>query len=368
MLNERDLQELIRFQADDPVLSVYLNVDPSAGSADRYKLRLRQMLKPYEEEAPQDCETVKRFIDHEYDWSGRGLAIFSCTAQDYFRSFPLALPLRSRARLSNRPYVKPLADLLDNYGHYGVALVDKQGARLFHFHLGWLQEQEGTVGQAVRHIKHGGGSQAAGRRGGVAGQTRYAEQVTERNMKEAAAFAARFFKEQRIRRILVGGTEANVARFLAHLPKAWRSLVVGTFPMDMNASHDQVLEKAMEVANKAEEEKEMRLVEAMITAAAKGQDGVVGLDDTLAALHAGRIQTLIVSEGFRQPGYRCSSCGFLTSYQREQCPFCGSAFQEIEDAVDLAVRHVMRDGGEVEIIRNNPNLEQAGRIGAILRY
>jgi peptide subunit release factor 1 (eRF1) len=368
MLNEHDLQELIHFQVDAPVLSVYLNVDPAAGSADRYKLRLRQMLKPFEEEAPQDCEAIRRFIDHEYDWSGRGLAIFSCAAQGFFRSYPLALPVRSRARLTNRPYVKPLADLLDNYGHYGVALVDKQGARLFHFHLGWLQEQQGTMGEAVRHTKHGGGSQAAGRRGGVAGQTRHAEEVAERNMKEAASFAARFFQQQKIRRVLVGGTEANVARFLAHLPKSWRSLVVGTFAMDMNASHDQVLEKAIEVASEAEVKKERRLVEAMITAAAKGQDGVVGLDDTLAALHAGRIQTLIVSEGFRQAGYRCTSCGFLTSYQRQQCPFCGSSFEEIPDAVDLAVRHVMRDGGEVEIIRQNASLERAGHIGAILRY
>jgi hypothetical protein len=42
--------------------------------------------------------------------------------------------------------------------------------------------------------------------------------------------------------------------------------------------------------------------------------------------------------------------------------------EEIEDAVELAVRQVMSTGGEVEIIEGNDQLEQAGHIGALLRY
>jgi hypothetical protein len=34
----------------------------------------------------------------------------------------------------------------------------------------------------------------------------------------------------------------------------------------------------------------------------------------------------------------------------------------------LAVRRVMADGGEVEVIHANPHLEQAGRIAGLLRY
>ena len=45
-------------------------------------------------------------------------------------------------------------------------MVDKQGARLFYFHLGELREQEGVLGESVKRTKRGGGSQAAGRRGG----------------------------------------------------------------------------------------------------------------------------------------------------------------------------------------------------------
>jgi peptide subunit release factor 1 (eRF1) len=368
MLTERELQSLISYQPDKPVLSVYLNVDPSSGSADTYRLHLRQLIKPYEDEAPGDTEAVHRFVQHGYDWAGRGLALFSCQDDDFFQSFAFALPVRNRARRLNRPYVKPLADLWDNYGNYGIALVDKQGARLFHFHLGELRAHEGTLGESVRHTKRGGGSQAAGRRGGIAGQTRYAEEVADRNLRDAAQFAANFFQSANVRRVLIGGTEDNVARFLEELPTTWRSLMMGSFAMDMNAPHDQVLEKALQVAGDAEQARERRLVETVITAAAKGQDGVIRLDDTLGALRSGNIQTLVISEGYRAPGFRCQSCSYVTAQKLDLCPFCGSDMTQIEDAVEWAVRRVLAEGGEVEVLHGNPKLEAAGKIGALLRY
>ncbi len=45
MLTEHDLQELVGFRSPHPVLSLYLHVDPTTGSSDTHKLRLRQMLK-----------------------------------------------------------------------------------------------------------------------------------------------------------------------------------------------------------------------------------------------------------------------------------------------------------------------------------
>jgi len=366
MLTEKDLQELLEYQAPGPVLSVYLNTEPSEGSADVHKLRLRSMLKDIELE--EDVQRVERFIEHEFDWSGRSVAIFSCSPGDFFRAYTLAVPLRSRVRVSDRPHVKPLADLLDSYGGYGVALVDKQGARLFYFHLGELREQEGVIGEAVRRTKRGGGSQAQGRRGGVAGQTNYAEELAERNIREAAEVAARFFAENNVRRVLLGGTEDNVALFREHLPKAWQSLVVGTFPMSMGASHTEVLERAMQIGQEAERRREAKLVDMAITGAAKRRGGVVGLEDTLTAAYLRRVQTLLIRDGLRAAGYRCRGCGFITSENQDLCLYCGNPFDEIADVVELAVREVLKSGGDVEVLHDDLALKQHGGIGALLRY
>lgn len=366
MFTERDLRELLDYKAQHPVLSVYLNTDPAQGSADFYRLRLRSLLKDID--LKDDAAAVERYFSHEFDWSGRSVAVFSCQPEDFLRAYTFAVPLRDRLRISDHPHVKPLADLLDSFGGYGVALVDKQSARLFYFHLGELREKEGRVGENVRHTKRGGASAAPGRRGGTAGQTNYMEEVTERNLKEAADFAAHFFSENNVRRVLVGGTDENVVPFKNYLPKAWQSLVVGNFPMSMTASHAEVMNRALEIGQQAEIEREAQLMDAVVTGAAKGRGGVIDLEDTLNAMHAGRVQTLLIREGYRAPGYRCTGCGYLTSEQISECPFCNKSFEQIPDAVEMAVRRVMQDGGEVEVLHNIAKLSDFSNIGALLRY
>jgi rRNA maturation endonuclease Nob1 len=367
MLTKRDLQELLDYKAQHPVLSAYLNTDPAQGSADVYKLKLRSMLKDADVQE-EDARQVENYFDQEYDWTGRSVAVFSCKAEGFFRAHPIAVPIRSRVRADSfRPHVKPLAKLFDSYGYIGVALADQQGARLFSFHLGTLREQEGVLGDDIHRIKHGGGSQARGSRGREA-QVAPPKEVRERNMREAAEFAANFFSEHNIRRVLIGGTDENIAQFRALLPKTWQSLIIGTFPISMSASHAEVLDKALEVSQKVERQREARIVEAVVTSASKGRDGVLNLDDTLGAVHEGRVKTLLVREGFRAPGYRCSGCGYISAQKQKECPFCGEKPEEIPDAVELAVQKVLRDGGDVDFIEEDKTLEEYGNIGALLRY
>jgi peptide subunit release factor 1 (eRF1) len=366
MLKESDLKELLEYQTQYPLLSVYLNTEPAEGSADAYRLRLRSMLKDID--LKDDVKAVERYFDHEFDWSGRSVAVFSCAPEKYFRAYTLAVPIRSRVRIGNHPHVKALADLLDAYGGYGVALVDKQGARLFYFHLGELREQEGTMGEAIHHTKSGGASTVPGRRSGTADRPSSEEDVVERNMKDAADFASHFFADYNVRRVLIGGTDENIASFRNFLPKAWQSLVVGVFPIGMTASKDEVLAKAMHIGKDAERRREERLVDMMITGAAKGKGSVIGLDDTLGALHNGRIQILVILDGFRAPGYRCNGCSFITAQEMDACPYCGNKFENIPDAVEMVVHQVMKLGGEVEVLHESMMGETFGNIGAILRY
>src|SRR5512135_1579433 len=193
MLSENDLRELLDFTSDEPVLSVYLNTDPSEGNADTHIRRLRSMLK--EINLTQEIQAIERFFETEYNWSGRGVAVFSCSPKNFFRAYPLAVPVRNLIHISDRPSVKPLAALLDNYGGYGVVLVDKQGARLFFFHRGELREQEGVLGETVKRAKHGVGASAVPGRRGSNVASRSMDEVVDRNMKDSAAFAAHFFDE-----------------------------------------------------------------------------------------------------------------------------------------------------------------------------
>jgi peptide chain release factor subunit 1 len=366
MLTETNLQELLGYQTDHQVLSVYLNTDPKEGSSDAYKLNLRSMLKDIN--LPSDVLVVDNYFSREFDWTGRSMVVFSCAPDDFFRAYTLAIPVRNQVIVSDRPHIKPLASLLDYYGGYGVALVDKQGARLFSFHLGELKEQEGILGESVRHTKHGGSSAKPGMRGGITGQTRYEDEVAGRNIRDVAEFATHFFNENNVRRVLIGGTEENIALLRNQLPKSWQSLIVGTFPMSMTASMVEVLERTMQIGKEAEFRKEEQILKKLVTGAAKERGGVLNLDETLGAVHAGRVQSLVIQDGYRASGYRCRGCGYITAQELPVCQFCGSKFEQIPDAVEMAVYKVMKGGGEVEVLQHEHKVDGFKNIGALLRY
>jgi len=372
MITEKVLQELAGYEpTDTPVVSLYLNVDPTQRTTEAYKLRLRGLIRDAGRASlAQDLQAIERYIEHEYDWHGRGVVVFSNQQAGFWRALPLAVPVnRSRLEIGPKPFIRPLVSLYDKYGSFAVALVDRQGARLFQFHMGELVETEGMLGEEVRRIKKGGGSSRPGasRSGGRGGSQRERE-VANQNLRDAAEATVSFVEQKRLRHLLVAGTDENVSQFQELLPKYYQDAIVGTFAVDMNAKEGEILERSLEILQNVDRRREAELVERAITGAAKGTNGVIRLDDTLGSVSEGRVQVLLVSDGFRAPGFRCRNCTFITAQQLSACPFCGGEIQRIDDAVELAIQRVTEQGGEIEIVQVSPELDQAGGIAALLRY
>ncbi len=371
MFTERDLSQLVEFRSNGtPVLSLYLNVDTTQQTTDQYRLTLRSLLKQVSGEAdPADVEAVERYFDFEYDWQGKGVVVFSCQDADFWRSYSLAVPVHSYAYVSHRPFIKPLTDVLDAYGRYGVILVDSEGSRMFLFNQGELEEATGTLGEAVRRAKHGGASGVTGMRGGItASVARRSEAVVMRNLKQVAEETEAFCNARGCRRLVVGGTEANVSQFLDVLSKAVQGKVVGTFTVDPDAPIDDVQALSMELIEEVARERETELVGEAVAGSKRGSGGVVGLADTLAMLQEHRAGTLLVAAGYEASGYRCQSCRYVMITPRDECPLCGGTVEAVDDLVETMTHRALEQGVEVEIVRGNEELEEAGSVGALLRY
>ena len=207
-----------------------------------------------------------------------------------------------------------------------------------------------------------------GRRGGIAGRTRHQEELIDRNIKDIADFAVQFFEQNNVRRVLIGGTDENIAQFKTELPKFWQALVLGTFPMAMTASQSEVLVKTLLVGQESQRNHEVKRVNELITLASKGSNASLGLEKVLLNIHQGVVQTLFVNENFSQKGYVCSECGWMTAQEKGQCDLCSASLKAVEDVVEQAVSTVWQQGGDVVITRGNTGLTEAGNIGALLRF
>ena len=123
----------------------------------------------------------------------------------------------------------------------------------------------------------------------------------------------------------------------------------------------------MQIGKEAESRREALLVDTIVTNTAKGRGGSIGLEDTLSAIREGRVQSLVIRDGYRAPGFRCKSCGHLSSMPMGNCPFCDGETEQIPDAVEVAVGQVMRSGGEVEVLHGNQTGKGFEQIGALRR-
>jgi peptide subunit release factor 1 (eRF1) len=371
MFTEQDLRELVDFRGDSsPVLSLYLNVDPTQHTTDRYKLTLRSLLKSVADEAKQaDLEAVERYFDFEYAWQGKGVVVFSCQDAGFWRSYPLAVPVHDDAYVAHRPYIKPLTDVLDAYGRYGVILVDSEGARMFLFSLGELVEATGWLGEEVRRTKHGGASGVAGMRGGMTARTaRHGEAIVQRNLKEIAEATDAFCTDKGCTRLVLAGTEANVSQLRDTLPKAVQDKVIGTLTIDSDAPVAEIQALSMDLIEEVAQKREIELVKEVLASWKRGRGAAVGLSDTLAALQEHRASLLLIGAGYEASGYRCQNCRYLMLTEREECPLCGGQVQRVEDLVETMTHRALEQGVEVEIVRGSEELEDAGSVGALLRY
>lgn len=374
MFSKQELKELAEYQSKTaPVLSVYLNVDSTQLTVDQSRLALKGMLKSAADKASrQDIKAVEKYFDLEYDRRSKGIVILSCAAQDFWRVYPLAVPVDDHVYVSSQPYIKPLADILDIYDRYGVVLVNREGARLYLFYLGALQDVTGTYGQELR-----AGRQDAAGRGGRSGRgssqgdwtaslEHRIDQLAERNLREVGELTQRFYKAGQCERIILAGTDENRARFMGLLSRDLQDKVVGSFAIDMGASVLDVLERSLEVIQTSEAERKAGLVQAVITAAHKG-NGSLGLANTLNAVQEQRVQTLVISQGFRAPGSVCTHCAYLTLRKVNECPVCGGSAQIRDDIVDDLLHRALVNDVEVVFVQDEA-LEEAGSIGALWRF
>jgi len=365
MIDVKEMQSLAEYDGSAQVVSFYVDTDLTRHTKDAAKLMFRQAAKKLQEEhdSPEVASrlaAIERYLDFEYDWQARGIAVFT-DGDTLWKTVPLPAPVDTHGYMGEEPYIRGLYDLLDRFAEYAVALVDRESVRLFSVAWGRIQSQTEAMGEELKRHKQGGWAAAR--------YQRRADQLALRNLKQAVELIDSFCRSRGCERLILGGSQPVLAQVKELMPHALRSKLIGEFSVDMAATPNEVLQRSLEVAVAAQQAEEEQLVSEAVTAASKGGPGAVGLDDTLWALREGRVRVLLIQEDAHASGYRCRECSFLTGSEVARCPFCSSVeIQAVPDVINLAILQALKAGAEVNIVRQNQSLRQVGNIAALLRY
>jgi peptide chain release factor subunit 1 len=369
VITDEVIRSLAGFKGDmSPVTTCYLDVDGR-----RYfrhqdvELALDGVLKDARAKSNGDGSVVadlKRIEDYVragIDRSHtRGLALFSCSAKNFWQAIHLPVPVPTRLVINDCPAVTELEAVLAASEAIGLLLVDRQRTRVFVFQLGELTEHTESVDELPRDYDT------------VDGRPRdnpqdHVDALLQRHLRNSAELAWRVFQERGFKHLALACPDELVRELEASLHPYLSQRLTGRVRLAVGAGLEEVRTAAMEAEARVERKQEAEDVARLRDAAATGRRGVVGLASTLDALNERRVERLLVSHGYREEGWRCNASGLLYAVGPAS-PVTGEPMERLEDVIEEAVESALAQACRVEICQGNADLDVLGRIGALLRY
>jgi peptide subunit release factor 1 (eRF1) len=291
------------------------------------------------------------------------MALFACSAADLWVECPSPIPFEDEFTIADRPMLRQLAHLDEDYTNALFVMVDSRAARIYEVVLGGLlTEMEFAHALPGRHNEGGWG--------GGWGQARYQRRVKEhmdRHHKEVAAYVTAYMEAHPHTHLLVSGQGESVANFRSYLPPSVQQQLIDLLTLDMQDNRQHIVAVAQETLQRHEREEEQATVQVLVNRAGHGGLAVLGQQETLAAVNTARVHQLVLERDFHRDGWRCLTCGVLTAETHLQCPMCGGPLTTVELG-EAMVQAVLQADGFVELIAPDPRLAAYEGVGALLRY
>lgn len=343
------LRRLAEFEPTGlPVLSVYLDMRPQATGESpgrRTSLTiLRDRLSKIEgtlgprgdgfDSFHADAERIQAFLDHEFDRSSEGLAIFACSGADLWETVESGTPFEDEVGADAVPQLFQLARLLDEQQTVVVAVVDTNTARLFLSRIGRLDEVDGPDEDSAHHQKRstGGWSQA-----------NYQRHIDKHNAdfaQETAEAIERLVDRYKPERVILAGDEVALTPLMAALADHTKELVGEILRVDIRAPRDEVAAEIAPVLQRMEADASTAIADQVVAAVRSDGLGVAGLDATRRALGNGQVDLLLLE-----------------------------ADSDVDDEQrNELIRLAATTGADVEVIEAHAGLTRFGGVGAVLRY
>jgi Bacterial archaeo-eukaryotic release factor family 10 len=301
MLNLSDVKTLLN-HTDEPVLSLYLKVDPALpenqASTPAWRIHAKNSLsnadRPEQQTVPGELRLrVEQYLDDSPP-ACKGLALFFSPSLEQVYKLPLAVEHQAAY---GKPLIAPLLALMADYKAHLIVMVDHAQARFFTTSGGQIQLQDTMELKLDTHdwrTKTAMPSHIGIGRGNATDE--YQDRVVEtmtRLYQHVAVRAGRVARQHQTRWIVLAGDENSAHTVCNFLPNDLKTAVVVVMPLPMRYTPAEVLKHVLPVLTEHEQQDDLSRVEQIIDLAKAGGRGALGAVAVRHALEQGRIEELI---------------------------------------------------------------------------
>jgi hypothetical protein len=307
------------------------------------------------------CDSLIQDLEHIAQWGEAhlhntpdtamaGVALFACSGADMWIEFPSPLPFDNEWTIADRPALRQLARLDADYTNALVVLAAPHSTRVYEVVLGGLMATTGFDMAPASRVRY---QRAVGA-------------DVDRHYHDVAAYLAAYIGERPDTVVLVSGEDAAMARLRQALPRHVQQRILDTAAVDLGDPHTRILEVARHALEQHERVEDQESIQSLLQRAGQGSLAVVGLPDTLVAVNAGRVETLILHDNFQAHGWRCHECDNIDEGLPPHCPLCGGRVMAVELG-EAMVSAVLQADGVVEPVAPDARLVPYDGVGALLR-
>jgi peptide chain release factor subunit 1 len=375
------LERLAAFEpAPYPVVSLYLNTQAGQHGRDQHQAFIRKELKargrtypansPERESLDRDLERIARYLETELQPASNSVAVFACSAGELFEAIQSAAPIEQHwLHIGDQPHLYPLARLESRYPRYAAVITDSNSARIMVFALGELVTEREVKNVKTRDTSQGGWSQA-----------RYQRHIANFHMqhiKEVVEALDRIVRDEGITEILLSSDDSTLPLLRDQLPKHLAEKVVDHLRLEAHASAADVLKSSAEAMDRLNSRTDREKVEAAIGAYRAGGLGVVGPEDTLAALVKGQVDELLISATMQRMqgmpvGVAAGSANEAILSEPAVAPVSGGeaadAAPEVVRLADELITKAKQTSARITFIEDTELLADYGGVAALLRF
>ena len=375
--SRQQIASLSKFKSDRFLTtSFYLDTDKSYLTKKQITLSIKNLLNAYKinieranlgkrrkESSIQDVEKINRYCREDLNsHTLAGLAIFSCSKEDFWKVFELPSSPRNRILMDQNPYVRPLSAILNEHRRICLLTFDRKEAKLYDLFLSEISLIDKITSDVPSKVREGGWEGYESKR-----IERHIATHLHDYLKKTAQLTFTSFKTNQFDWLFLGCDEEYCKEFEPILHPYLKDRLKARLKSKPNDPLNKIKKEATALEKKLKNQEEKQILSQFISILEKGGLATSGLKDTLRGLNQGGVNTLLVTRHFTKPGKACPECGFL--YVDEiKCPTCQRKTDSVLDVIDEAIESAMDKKGQVRHIDPPSRLSRYGNIGAILRY
>lgn len=296
----------------------------------------------------------------------RGKAIFACREKGIWREADVPARLGgSQIAVNSRFHLKPLVAAYAGIPRTLIALVDRRRARMFALQNDVLEHKPDLdFGMLPR------GTKSDGYLGYDAGhRERHVGNEVKTHYKQFAESLQALLNLEKYDALLIGCRDDAWSELEPNLHTYVKQRIAGRFLLDpVAATAEDVREYTLRILEKNRSAEQQGLIREALGQASRNGRGAVGLRHVLNALERQEVQALLVTSDFKAEAVECTNCRHLDTRMVGNCAVCGQKTRELSDVSDMLFDLALRNGADIHFIDAHPDLEKAGRVGALLRF